>query len=155
MQLLAPQPPRFPTFLELTQQHQTETETPASRRRGLFEQLLGEPSILYNDLLDDPEKYEEGVAQLLLLLIGGKKSLDQLTVEESHLLDRATLDFNIPTSHKPESLTVPIPTRPPEDDSGDERDIEYHEPMRSSQPPMPVHELDSPLEGSPSFWWQK
>ena len=155
MQLLGPQPPRFPTFLELIRQ-QTKKETPATtERRGLFKQLLGEPSILYNDLLDDPDKYEDGVAQLLLLLIGGKTSLDQLTMKEHHLLDRATLDFNRATDKKPRSLTSQLPKPLPTTDSGEEPDIEYHEHMKACQPPMPAHEPDQPLSGNSSFWWKK
>src|SRR5262245_5310253 len=85
-------PPRFPTLFELAE---TPLASPASSpRQGLFASLLGDPAVLFDDLLKNPGKYEPGVEALLLQLIGGRRRLQDLSIEEQELLDRATLDWN-------------------------------------------------------------
>ena len=105
MQLHPLLPPKFPTWSELTQ---TPSDSPrSSRRQGLFDSLIGDPHVMFDDLLRDPSKYEEGVAELLMSLVSGRRKLIDLSPTEMEALDRATLDFNRLSS-------LPKPDKPPE-----------------------------------------
>jgi|SRR5688572_29259070 len=92
-------PLRFPTLSELAQA--PSVSPPSSSDSGLFSTLVGHPEHMLDDLLRDPEKYEEGVAELLQSLVAGSKSLQRLSMEERDLLDRATLDLNRSSYKKP------------------------------------------------------
>jgi hypothetical protein len=143
--------PRFPTFFELASQ----TESPSKKREtGLFEGLLGDPTVLFNDLLDNPGKYEAGVDQVVQRLVSGQASLDDLNEQERQLLDRATLDFSQPRRSEEPLSPKPAPRRDPADDlepeelgdelgpqePGDEED-EERKPTTGPQGPMKA------------FWW--
>lgn len=107
-QLAAPIFPSFPSFSALVGESASE---PRTRPSGLFLDLLGDPQILYQDLLEDPKKYEEGVSSLLQEIISGQRKLDELDKQELTLLDRATLDFNQPRRAPPETRPAPAPAR--------------------------------------------
>jgi hypothetical protein len=84
--------PTFPTFSALVARvSQPPNET---KRDGLFSALLRDPKILLQDLLVNPEKYEDGVASLVQELVSSNRGLDDLNSNEMELLDRATLDFS-------------------------------------------------------------
>jgi hypothetical protein len=99
MQLHPLVPPRFPTWSELVA---TPLGSPASSPppQGLFDSFVGDPAVLFEDLLRSPEKYEPGVQELLMELLGGRQ-LSALSKDERALLDRATLDWNRKTSSPP------------------------------------------------------
>lgn len=105
MQLHPLVPPRFPTLSELTS---PPPASPApSSVSGLFASLIGDPTVIFDDLLRNPEKYEPRVQGLLLDLMSGRRRLAELPTEEREILDRATLDWNRKTSSSPPS---PSPT---------------------------------------------
>ena len=104
--------PRFPTFSELVSESVGESvsEIP-SKPSGLFSAMLGDPQVLYHDLLDDPSRYEEGVSSLLQGLISGQQELSEISASDMELLDRAVLDYNQPKRPKPEAQLSPAPKR--------------------------------------------
>lgn len=99
--------PKFPSFSELV--GAIESAPPETKRSGLFLDLVGDPQVLYQDLLEDPNRYEEGVSNLLQDLTSGQRSIDELSKTEMHLLDRAVLDFNQPKRPRPEPKLAPVP----------------------------------------------
>jgi len=127
--------PRFPSFSELV--GATVSEKP-TKRSGLFLDMLGDPQVLYQDLLEDPSKYEEGVSRLLQELISGQQQLSELNDQEMGLLDRAVLDFNQP-ARKLEARPAPAP-KPP---------AKAKRPEPREKPPKAI--------GAPSgvdpYWW--
>jgi hypothetical protein len=71
-------------------QEQAEAERP----KGMFEGLLGDLSVLHEDLVRHPEKYEAEVRALIIRRVGeGRTGTEYLSPQELELLDRATLDF--------------------------------------------------------------
>lgn len=117
-------PKRFPTLSELAQ---TPADSPvSSRRSGLFYSLVGRPEVMLNDLLRDPEKYEEreSVSAILQSLIAGRQKMEDLSPQDMETLDRATLDLNRSYSRKPSTSSPapsppkkqPISTEPPKDE---------------------------------------
>jgi hypothetical protein len=133
--LLPPQPPTFLSFSDVLAQG--EVSGTGKKQEGLFTALVGDPKVIMADLLSHPSKYEEGVYDLLLELVAGRRSLQQLNENEQQLLDRAVVDFNS-TEH------APAPPQPPKEaakpELGEEREIEYHEPVATSVTEVP-------------YWW--
>lgn len=95
-------PARFPTLEELTTPV-TSKDSASSNTPGLFRSLVGDPRVVFEDLLRSPEKYEPGVDQLLQELMTGSKSLDTLSTQDQALLDRSVLDLNRSSSKEPAS----------------------------------------------------
>lgn len=54
--------------------------------------MLGDPEVLFQDLLRNPERYEEGTDQVLQQMLNGTL-LAELSTEEQDLLNRATFEF--------------------------------------------------------------
>lgn len=85
-------PSAFPKFPALHELVESSTQASASAKpSGFYEELLGSrPEGLYLDVVDHPEKYEEGVLALTTELV--QKPRD-LSAPERELLDRAVLSF--------------------------------------------------------------
>lgn len=161
--LLAPEPPKFPSFNEQVLAMGEPAEKP--RARGTFESLLGSPEILYDAWLDEPERYGPAVGQILLKLLTGTK-LPALTAEELAALDAATLEFaQQPRKRKP-AVPVPEPrqltksTEPDDADQGDgdERDLEWNggRGQRFNPPGTSAKILNEEALGSvPTHWWRR
>lgn len=81
---------------------------------SLYESFLGNPEILFQDLLDDPSRYEPGVDALLQNMIGGRTFAD-LTSEEKEMLNRATIEYSQSTPRKAQEEKPPPPVIPAED----------------------------------------
>ncbi len=144
------QPLKFPTLYQLAGAQRTE---PARQKSdGLFQQLIGEPLLLFQSLLDDPEMFETGVSELLQELISNHRQLSELDHEEQELLNRAAIDFATAKrpSPKPEPETTPTPRGLPAAArmAMSEPELEYREHGR----PVPV--IDVP-KSAPTFWWRK
>jgi hypothetical protein len=144
--LLTPAPPTFPTFSQLVEEdRRRQSAVSATKQTGLFSELLGDPQTLLQDLISDPDKYEDGVYNLLLPLVSGQRKLEDLNPEERALLDRAVVDYS--QAAKPPPPPEP-PTPPPKKEKtaakgGEpiEEEIEYHE-----SNPFP--------QGAPgAYWW--
>jgi len=95
----------LPLSLPLLKMPQDQKLPPVSseggpRDAGLFSAYLGRPEPLFQDLVHDPSRYEEGVDVLLQRLISGE-TVAQLKPEEVDLLNRATLEFLQPTPKEP------------------------------------------------------
>ena len=152
--LRPPQPPKFPTLYQLAGAQRTELVP--QRNEGLFQQLIGEPLVLFQSLLDDPELYEPGVSELLQDLINKRRELAALSHEEQELLNRAAIDFATdkrPTTRQPELPTTPrepgrLPAAAHMAMSQEEPELEYREHGR------PVKVIDVP-DSPPTFWWRK
>ena len=135
--LLAPAPPTFPAFSQLVLEDARQRAARETRPTGLFAELLGDPQILLQDLLSDPNKYEDGVYSLLLHLVSGQRKLADLSQDERNLLNRAVIDFSQARRARPEPGTPPPSSK--EDPISEE--IEYHEPS-----PFPAGAPDA-------YWW--
>ena len=100
----------------------------------MFESLVGDPKVLFYDLLDNPDKYEPAAAELIQLMIAGKKNLPDLDEAELRLLDRAVVDYNRAPTPRPTSTT----------------------PKQDTRPVLPKAEKETPppmVDGAPAFWW--
>lgn len=113
------------------------TKSPDAHSSGLFKGLVGDPNLLLSDYLKSPEKYEEGVYELLLDLTGGRRTFQDLRPEEQQLLDRSVLDFSTPAKR-----LAPPPPPAPEPESPKVREIEYHEAKAIPHP-----------SGEIPYWW--
>jgi hypothetical protein len=112
------------------------SKSPGARSSGLFNGLVKDPNLLLSDYLKSPEKYEQGVYELLLDLTGGRRKFQDLRPEEQNLLDRSVLDFSAP-ARKPEPPPPPAVKQSPL-----VREIEYHEPEAIPHP-----------SGEIPYWW--
>jgi hypothetical protein len=112
----------------------------AAPRKGLFESLIGDPRVLFYDLLDAPDSFEPGTAELLQELISGKPQ-ESLTKEQASLLDRATLVYASVKKPKPtkglESRGMPEAAKMASRDEEDEPEVTIPE-----------------LPTGPTFWWR-
>lgn len=156
------------TYLSLVALAQSAPHTPpvssASRPRGsgLFETLLGDPRALYQEVLEDPNRFEEGVIELSQQLVSGATSLDALTSMEKDLLDRAVLDWSRPRHSSPGPSAQPSSTSSgvPEEvelsyaEAMDDPDVELE--YREHGPPVPLSLTPDLLtEAPPTFWWRQ
>lgn len=136
--LLPLQAPRFPTFAELVEQDRMSSTSQPSKREGLFSALISDPRVLLADLLDSPDKYEPGLADLVQDLVSGQKNLQSLTPMESELLDRSVIDFTRPKITKPAELPRPVvPKRAPEPEA---------DTLEAAETPLPPGMADA-------YWW--
>lgn len=101
--------------------------------------LLGDPKVLMQDVLSDPDKYEEEVFSLTQDLASGRRAMSDLKEHEMQLLDRATIDFTQPRRIKQEARPEPPPPKPKEL-KADEEDGEP-----AALPP----------EMASAYWWLK
>lgn len=139
-------------------------QSPPPRSRGLFEAMIGDPRVLYYELLEDPTRFEEGTSELVQQLVAGARSLSSLNQQEMYLLDRAVLDWTKPRHSSPGPVATSSRTSPPLpaalahltreellDDPGVE--LEYREDGQH----MPVIDLapEIPMERPTTFWWRK
>lgn len=97
MEHLTPKPPTFPTVEELLG---TVQEVP-KQEEGLFETVLqSRTELMYQDSLEEPDKYPQEVRDLLLDLVSKRRTP---TAQERLILDRSVLDFSrrLPKTVKP------------------------------------------------------
>jgi hypothetical protein len=121
--------------------------------QGLFASLVGDPTVLFDDLLRSPEKYEPQVEGLLLELMTGRKRLQDLPTEDREVLDRATLDWNRKTSSSPPSNS---PTTSSETEL-QKTSSEDSEKPKKERDPEPEREIPSDLlpdEELIPFWFR-
>lgn len=149
--LRPPQAPTFPTLWQLAGAQMREPDRP--KTDGLFEQLIGEPLLLFQSLLDDPNAFEPGVSELLQDLINKHRELSNLNPEEHDLLNRAAIDFATtkrPTPRHPSPSPTPqrLPAAARMAVGEEEPELEYREHSR------PVRIIEIPDE-PPTFWWRK
>lgn len=133
--------PTFPTFTALAT---VADRPPDVGRKGLFLELVGDPRILLQDLLDSPAKYEEGVSSLLQDLVSGRRKFESLLQSESEQLDRATIDFTHPERRQEVAAPPKVINHPVEHDGSyetEEGDSRYPSPQ--------VPELN----GLEPYWW--
>ena len=160
----APQPPTFPKFFDLVQNETSAQDAPKKpRATGLFSALIGDVRILYQELLEDPGRFDERAAELLQNLSSGGQQLSTLTPEEMDVLDAATLDYARPRRSQPSSETKS--KRLPEEPTA----VKYltrREALEDPSVPLvynegggftPLSEESSslPIERPSTFWWKK
>jgi len=126
--------PTFPTFTALAATSELPQAKP--KRCGLFSELLRDPKVLLQDLLANPEKYEDGVASLVQELVASNRNLDDLNLDETELLDRATLDFSQP-SRRREVDPAPAPVQKTASPN-----VEYNTSRAAPE-----------LDGVEPYWW--
>jgi hypothetical protein len=128
-------------------------------QKRLFEELLGDPQVLYQEVTEDPSRFEKGILELLLPLVSGQRDNSQLTAEERDSLDRATLDWALPRHQSTGGLPLPEPAREPaalqhltqEPDLMDEA-LDLQQLDDGSFRPLP--EAPKPTDKPPTFWWR-
>jgi len=98
--------------------------------------------VLFQDLLDHPDQYEEGVDELLQLLLSGRRNLSELDRHEQDLLNRATVVFAQSSHQVPKALQPSVATPSEEDYEGLE-DIVEPEPVGYNIP-----------QDVPEGWWR-
>lgn len=101
-----PEPVTFPTLFELADEQLRQPSSTGSRVDGLFHELLrSNPEELYQDSLDNPDKYREDLRTLLSELVTTRR---QPSFEERKKLDAAVLDFMAaPRKEPPKKPPVP------------------------------------------------
>lgn len=138
--------PSFPTVKELAA---SAADAPSSSRpTGLFEELLqSRPEAIYIDTLDHPEKYEEGVGELVRDLVMRSR---ELTGKERELLNRAVIDLAARPKDKPapKKKAEPKPSleRLAMEEALDGRDISGPDEAEREATPTKGNDL-------PAFWW--
>jgi len=135
--------PTFPTVQELAASAQLAS--PGTRPTGLFEELLqSRPEAIYIDILDHPEKFEDGVKELVEELVTHRR---ELTAQERELMDRAVLDFLA----KPKGQPAPKPM-PKKVDERAEMAEALDEELRAEIVEPPAAAAANNGE-PPAFWW--
>jgi hypothetical protein len=163
------QPLPVTTYLSLVASAQSAPTAPhassvstAGRRSGLFETLLGDPRVLYQEVLEDPSRFEPEAMDLIQRLVAGAVSLDALTSTEREMLDRAVLDWSRPRHSSRGSSTSPstISSDLPEEversyqEALEDPDVELE--YREGGPPVPVSLApEVPTDPVPTFWWRQ
>jgi hypothetical protein len=132
------------------------------RRSGLFETLLGDPRVLYQEMLEDPSRFDAEVTELVLRLVAGATNLESLTSEEREVLDRAVLDWASPrhSSRGPSPSSTPTSSGLPEEverpyaELLEDSDVELE--YREGGPPVPISLApEMPHDPVPTFWWRQ
>lgn len=134
--LSPPAPPRFPTLFELA--GAVDTVERPEPKTDLFGNLIGDPRVLFQDVLDRPEDYEEGLAELLIELLDGRTKPEELDPTRRDMLNRSVLDFAQPPRPKQQQPVVRQQAPEAMQMAEDEYE-EYYEPELPSEPQP--------------FWW--
>ncbi len=111
--------------------------------------MIRDPRVLLYNLLDSPDSYESGVAELLQQLISKTRTLESLTKSEQELLDRAVIDFTAPKRTKPEVESEKLAAK--RERTLVEQKLEEEE-EESEDEADGLHVLPS---DTPTFWWRK
>jgi len=146
--------PRFPTFLELVGESVAERSPEPSKE--LFEALMADPRVLFQELLEDPSRFDEGVAELLQEIITGTKKFSELSRTDRDLLNHATIDFATNKRPTPEQ-------HPPSGHQAGQRADAAQAAMSSADVPElewresghHMHEVSRAVSSAPTFWWEK
>lgn len=113
-------------------------------KRDLYGNLIGDHLVLFQDVLDRPEDYEEGLPELLTELINGKK-LDELDPMQRDMLNRAAIDFVQTPARRQKPVTQGPPVKQPVPDAVAAALGEHDSDGES--PDIPA--------GPPTFWWTR
>jgi hypothetical protein len=112
----------------------------------LFQGLLGgDVSVLIQDSLSHPDRYDAVILQLLTELGAGTKTVKTLTRAEALHLDRATIDF---ASAKPVGPPAPKAHRPTRAQSETPSDP-YAPGLQDGRAPQ-VEDAGGPRD---AYWW--
>ena len=148
----------FPSFAQFV--GGLVTAPKPEKKQELFEALVGDARELFQELLEDPSRYETGVSEALQQLINGTKKFQDLEQYDRDLLNRATVDFATAKSPTPsrdrtaqpqaqaQAGGLPVAAQAAMGSFEREPELEW----RDEGHPAPVIEIpDTP----PSFWWRK
>src|SRR5882724_2193894 len=116
LQSLPPlEPLRFPSFQDLVaadREMQLMTTKPVTKDPGAFTAFLGDPRILLDAWVTNPDVFDPRLGDLLIALVAGQKKLEELSPAEMALLNSATMEFAQyrppPPVKKPEPLKDPF-----------------------------------------------
>ncbi len=131
-------PLKFPTLAELASE---ETPSPPAQPASLFS-MVGDPTVLFSDLIDDPGRYEDGVDTLLQQLMHKQKKLEDLNERERQLLNSAVVTF----VQAPRRAPTPVPTVRKKAPEPEEVDLDEHGAPTPTEPDIPE---------APAFWWKR
>jgi len=144
----------FPSFAQFV--GELATDAKPEPRKELFEALVGDARALFQELLEDPSRYETGVSEALQQLINGTKKFQELDQSDRDLLNRATVDFattKSPTpsrdrAARPQARELPAAARAAMSESDEEPELEWRDDGRHA----PIMEMPN---APSSFWWRK
>lgn len=151
--LPAPVAPTFPTWSELI--GGVGTAPKPGPKQELFAALIGDARELFQELLDDPSRFEPEVAELLQQIINGRRRFEDMDKMERGLLNRAAVDFAQMQSPAPkregpkEAPRAGLPAAAAAASSADEEpELEWSERGRAVAvaPDLP--------KDAPTFWWK-
>ncbi len=160
------EPLRFPRFQDLVaadREMQLMTK-PTPKDQGAFTAFLGDPRILLDAWVTNPDVFDPALGELLIALVAGQKKLEELTPAEMALLNTATVDFAQyrPPAPKPEVRPDPFANLDQADDEeADEAEIEWDEHRRGTSAttaaaaaePPPL--TDGDVTKVPTRWWER
>lgn len=127
-----PRPPAVPSPYSLVDQQKPRA------KRGLFEELLGRDHlVLYQDLDERPDLYDEPTRLLIEQLAGGNRRYDQLDDRARQLLDVAATEFATNGTAKQQQTGTAI-----------RRTV-----SRKLKPLPEPNPTASPESAMPPFWW--
>ena len=155
--------PSFPSFAALVEGEQLREQEKKKPSQELFDAILGDPRVLYYELMEDPSRFEEGTAELIQQIVSGQKPYETLSAAEKNQLNLATLDWARSRHQKRES---PTSSGPPVQRSEAVKHLTRAEALadpsveleyREDGQHMPVtSEAPSPdIPKAPTHWWRK
>jgi len=83
--------PTSPTLFALSGESVTAKKRVG--RRELFDALIGDARVLFQEYLDDPDRFEDGTGELLQEMVNGRKKFSDLERKDKDLMNRAAIDF--------------------------------------------------------------
>lgn len=144
LRLVSPTFPHFPRFREMVHPTTFELAEPIAetkRPQGLFAGLLsGHTEVLFEDATAHPEKYDASVVPLLTAILQGERKQGELTEQELHLLDKATLDF---ATYVPPAPTKKAPVAV----------VRKRLAVVEAEEEPPTPGIDVPVTDLPAYWW--
>ena len=127
--------PSLPSLFTLMEDEPSVTSP--KREQGLFAAILqNDPTALYQDMRQDPEKYDSNAVELVEELIAKRR---KPTAEERRLLDAAVLELNsVPPPKTTPKKLVPKPALQPKEEASEG---------------VPLAGVDFPAGLERPFWW--
>jgi hypothetical protein len=164
------EPLRFPRFQDLVaaDREMILATKPTVKDQGAFTAFLGDPKILLDAWVTNPDVFDPALGELLIALVTGQKKLEGLSPAEMAVLNTATVEFAqyrppAPAPKPAELRPDPFAGLEQAADEEDEREIEWNDrrggggaaPAAAAAmvPPAPTDSLD--VTKVPTRWWER
>ena len=144
----------FPTFTSLVESEGLAPAQAKPMEMGLFSALIGDPRVLYYELLEDPRRFEPEAESLVQQLVSGARTTESLSPAEMEVLNRATIDMTGPR-HKEEPQVLPVELVPASANpllDEEDKELEY---MDDGKLVTLDESTPLPEEAPATFWWRQ